>query len=135
MAGENSNLGSVMESMFKGMDYFFGSKTVVGEAIRVDNSTFVLPLVNVSFGLGGGANLKGDTDRCFGGGGMGASLTPSAVLVIQDGSARIINIQEQDKLIHMIEGLPDTVKRVMTALQKNKKVDKAVEEAFDEADV
>ena len=43
-----------VESIFKGMDNFLTTKTVVGEAIHV-NDTLILPLVDVSFGVGAGA--------------------------------------------------------------------------------
>ncbi len=132
---EKMNLGSVMESMFKGMENFFGNKTVVGEPIKVDDDTFILPLANVSFGMGAGANVNSEKDKGLGGGGMGAKMSPAAVLVVQNGHARVINIQEQDKLVHMIEGLPDTFSRILSSLKKGNKVSKAAEEAFDNMQV
>ena len=53
MAAEN-NFQSTVESLFKGMDSFITTKTVVGEAITVGD-TIILPLVDVSFGVGAGA--------------------------------------------------------------------------------
>ena len=49
MAAEN-NFQSTVESLFKGMDSFITTKTVVGEAITVGD-TIILPLVDVSFGV------------------------------------------------------------------------------------
>ena len=46
-----------VESLFKGMDNFLTTKTVVGEAIHV-NDTLILPLVDVSFGVHGARNIK-----------------------------------------------------------------------------
>ena len=135
MATENKNLGTIMESMFKGMDYYFGTKSVVGDPIKLDDKTFVVPLVDVSFGVGAGAGLSDKNNRNIGGGGMGATMKPSAVLVVQDGVARIINIQEQDKMVHFIEGLPDTVRKVLSFLKRNDQVDEAVEEAFDDMEI
>ena len=48
---ENSNFRSTVESLFKGMDSFISSKTVVGDAIHIGD-TIILPLVDVSFGVG-----------------------------------------------------------------------------------
>ena len=40
-----------VNSLFKGMDSFISAKTVVGEAIHVGD-TIILPLMDVSFGVG-----------------------------------------------------------------------------------
>ena len=50
MASENNNFQSTVESLFKGMDSFITTKTVVGDAITVGD-TIILPLVDVTFGL------------------------------------------------------------------------------------
>ena len=47
---ENSFQNTV-EALFKGMDSFITTKTVVGDAITVGD-TIILPLVDVSFGVG-----------------------------------------------------------------------------------
>ena len=53
MANEN-NFKETVNSLFKGMDSFISAKTVVGDAIHVGD-TIILPLVDVSFGVGAGA--------------------------------------------------------------------------------
>ena len=45
----NNSFEKTVESLFKGMDSFITSKTVVGDAIYL-NDTIILPLVDVSFG-------------------------------------------------------------------------------------
>ena len=45
---------STVSALFKGMDSFITTKTVVGEAIHIDD-TIILPLVDVSFRSGGGS--------------------------------------------------------------------------------
>ena len=64
MASEN-NFQSTVESLFKGMDSFITTKTVVGDAITVGD-TILLPLVDVSFGVGAGA-FSGDKKNNGGG--------------------------------------------------------------------
>ena len=54
MASENNNFQSTVESLFKGMDSFISTKTVVGDTITVGD-TIILPLVDVTFGVGAGA--------------------------------------------------------------------------------
>ena len=70
MAAEN-NFQSTVESLFKGMDSFITTKTVVGEAITVGD-TIILPLVDVSFGVGAGAFSEEKKNN--GGGGMGGKI-------------------------------------------------------------
>ena len=65
MENEN-NFKETVNSLFKGMDGFVAAKTVVGDAIHVGD-TIILPLVDVSFGVGAGA-FAGDKKNNGGGG-------------------------------------------------------------------
>ena len=47
----NANVGS----LFQGMEGFITGKTVVGDAVKFDDGTIILPLVDVSFGVAAGA--------------------------------------------------------------------------------
>ena len=82
-----NNFDSTVASLFKGMDAFISAKTVVGDAVTVKD-TIILPLVDVSFGVGAGA-FAGDKKNNAGGG-MTGKVTPSAVLVIQNGANLLI---------------------------------------------
>ncbi len=124
---------STVESLFKGMDGFITTKTVVGDAVRFDDGTIILPLVEVSFGVGAGAfNSNGKNNA---GGGMGGKITPSSVLVIQNGSARLVNVKNQDtvtKVIDMVPDLIDKFKKDSKTKEAEKQVDaQAVEIAKD----
>lgn len=77
---ENNTFRNTVESLFKGMDSFITTKTVVGDAVHIGD-TIILPLVDVSFGVGAGAFIQDKKNN--GAGGMGGKITPSAVLVIQ----------------------------------------------------
>ena len=85
-----NNFDSTVASLFKGMDAFISAKTVVGDAVTVKD-TIILPLVDVSFGVGAGA-FAGDKKNNAGGG-MTGKVTPSAVLVIQNGATKLVNIK------------------------------------------
>lgn len=107
MASENS-FQSTVESLFKGMDSFLSTKTVVGEAITVGD-TIILPLVDVSFGVGAGAFSAEKKNN--GGGGMGGKISPSAVLVIANGTTKLVNIRNQDGLTKVLDMVPDFLNR------------------------
>lgn len=107
MANEN-NFKDTVNSLFKGLDTFISAKTVVGEAVHVGD-TIILPLVDVTFGVGAGA-FEGDK-KSNGGGGMTGKMTPSAVLVIQNGTTKLVNIKNQDGLTKVLDMVPDLVDR------------------------
>lgn len=54
MSVNDNTFEKTVESLFKGMDSFITTKTVVGDAIHIGD-TIILPLVDVSFGVGAGA--------------------------------------------------------------------------------
>ena len=56
MENKNNTFDNTVESLFKGMESFITSKTVVGDAITVGD-TIILPLIDVSFGVGAGAEV------------------------------------------------------------------------------
>ena len=107
MANEN-NFKETVNSLFKGMDSFISAKTVVGEAIHVGD-TIILPLMDVSFGVGAGAFSGEKKDN--GGGGMAGKMTPCAVLVIQNGTTKLVNVKNQDGLTKILDMVPDFVDR------------------------
>ena len=126
MSGEN-NFKDTVNSLFKGLDAFISAKTVVGEAIHVGD-TIILPLVDVSFGVGAGA-FEGDK-KSNGGGGMTGKLTPSAVLVIQNGSTKLVNVKNQDGLTKVLDMVPDFVNKFVGGKQETPEVsEKAMETA------
>lgn len=108
MAADN-NFNSTVESLFKGMDTFLTTKTVVGDAITVGD-TIILPLVDVTFGVGAGA-FSEDNKKNNGGGGMGGKIAPSAVLVIQNGTTKLVNVKNQDGLTKILDMVPDFVNK------------------------
>lgn len=118
----NNNFNETVESLFKGMDSFITTKTVVGDAIRVDDRTTILPLVDVSFGVGAGAYAK-ETQQNNAGGGMGGKITPSAILVITDGQAQLVNVKNQDSINKIIEMVPDIFDKINKGKTKVDDVD------------
>lgn len=123
---------TTVDSLMKGMDGFVSSKTVVGEAIHIGD-TIILPLVDVSFGMGAGAFL-GEKKKNSGGG-VGGKISPSAVLVIQNGSTRMVSVKNQDNISKLLDMVPDFVDKFMKKMdeKKNPEAAAAREEAKKEA--
>ena len=119
-----NNFKNTVESLFHGMDSVISSKTVVGEAIHIGD-TIILPFVDVSFGLGAGAFA--DDKKNKGGGGLGGKLSPSAVLVIQDGKKKLVNIRNQDTITKILDMVPDVIDRFSSGKEKKMTEEDVVE--------
>lgn len=124
-----NNFTGVIESLMKGMNTVLSTKTVVGEATKIDD-TIILPLVDVSFGVGAGAST---VDKKNGGaGGFFGKLTPSAVLVIKNGSTKLVNIKNQDTITKVLDLVPDIVDKFTAPKEELINDEKAVDIAFPE---
>ncbi len=119
-------------SLFKGMDAMLTTKTVVGEPTQIGD-TIILPLVDVNFGVAAGAFAKSGNNSA--GGGMGGKMSPSAVLVIQNGRARMVSVKGEDTVSKIIDMVPDIVDKVTSAISKDKnpEEEEAINKAINEA--
>lgn len=125
-----NNFAQVMESLFKGMDAFLSAKTVVGEATKIGD-IIILPLVDVSFGVGAGASAG--EKKNGGGGGMTGKMSPSAVLVIKpDGSTKLVNVKNQDTMTKILDMIPDVIDKI-TKKKKGADDDVSDDDAIDAA--
>ena len=111
---------ATVESLFKGMDSFITTKTVVGDAVHIGD-TIILPLVDVSFGVGAG--IFTGKDKNNGGGGMGGKVMPSAVLVISGGTTKLVNVKNQDGITKVLDMVPDFVNKFTSKKDKTAEAD------------
>ena len=130
MSEANGNFKATVESLFRGMDGVISSKTVVGEAIHI-NGTIILPLVDVSFGIGAGAFSGEKKEKGIGG--IGGKMSPSAVIVIQNGRTKLVNIKNQDTITKILDMVPDVVDR-FTSGKEEKMTEEDVMEILDSDD-
>ena len=119
----DTSFNSTVESLFKGMDSFITTKTVVGDAVHIGD-TIILPMVDVSFGVAAGAFSQEKKNN--GAGGLGGKIMPSAVLVIQNGTTKLVNIKNQDGITKILDMVPDFVNKFTS---KKKEADQAEETA------
>ncbi|MBQ6105131.1 MAG: GerW family sporulation protein [Lachnospiraceae bacterium] len=140
-----ANVNETVQGLLKGMEGFVTTKSVVGEAIRMDDGTVLLPLVDVTFGVAAGAfnkdakksgDSKSDTLRDRVAGGLGGKLSPNAILVIKDGNTRLITVKDTDTLTRIVDMAPEVITRVKAMFSKkdkdlnidDSKVDEAAQE-------
>ena len=109
----NANVGS----LFHGMEGFITGKTVVGDAVKFDDGTIILPLVDVSFGVAAGAFAEPGKK------GMGGKIQPSAILVIRNGETKLVNVKNQDSITKVLDMVPDLLDKYVPS--KKEKAQKA----------
>ena len=105
-------LNTTVDSLFKGMESFVSTKTVVGEPTKIGD-TIIVPLAEVSFGVAAGAVVENNKNN--GAGGMGGKIIPSAVLIISNGSTRLVNVKNQDAITKVLDMVPDLLDRFAPA--------------------
>ena len=128
----DSKYNSIMQSLMGGMNSFLSTKTVVGEPIVVKD-TIIVPMMDVSFGVGMGA---GSNEKCDKGcGGVGVKMSPSAVLIISNGSTRLISVNNQDSISKILDMVPDLVNKFTVPAEdadpEKLSNEEAIEAAFD----
>ncbi|ETP73354.1 hypothetical protein UYO_0578 [Lachnospiraceae bacterium JC7] len=112
MADKN-NVTEILDTLFQGMEGFVNSKTVVGEPVKVGDATLI-PLIEVSCGMGAGgfAKPKDNTNNDGGAGALSSKITPTAILIIQNGNSKLINVKNQDMMTKLLDMLPDAIDKI-----------------------
>ena len=105
---KESNIRETVSSLFQGLDSLVSAKTVVGDAIKLGDTT-IIPLMDVSFGIGAGA--FGGERKNNDGGGLGGKMTPCALLVISNGNTKLVNVKNQGSLNKILDMVPDLVNK------------------------
>ena len=133
----DNSFNNTVESLFKGMDSFITTKTVVGDAIHIGD-TIILPLVDVSFGVAAGAFSQEKKNN--GAGGMGGKINPVVgseqggvrpVLVIQNGVTKLVNIKNQDGMTKILDMVPDFINKFTSGKDTDDIIDDVVSDDTD----
>ena len=128
---KKNSFNKVLESLMEGANGVLTSKTVVGEPITIGD-TIIIPLSDVSIGVGAGSN--GAERKDSGMGGFSAKMTPSAVLVVKDDMTKVVNVKDQTTLTHIMDMVPEIIDRIRNRNREMIPDDKAVSAAFPEKD-
>ena len=89
----SKDFNEAVDVLFHKVDDLVSTKTVVGDAIVVGDMT-LLPLIDVAVGAGVGAKESANAA-----GGMGARITPSAILMIRPDGVQLINVKHPESSI------------------------------------
>ena len=115
------NFENAVGALMNSLENYVSTKTIVGEPIQYKDIV-VFPMADVSFGVAAGAFNKDTKNNKTGG--AGAKITPSAVLIIQNGSSKVVNIKDKDSVNKLIEIIPDLLNKLFDHAEgKSKKSD------------
>lgn len=120
-----STVNENLKALFSKMEDFVSTKTVVGEPVHFGD-VIIVPLVDVTFGMATGVGGDTATKSGTGGGGAGAKMVPSAVIVIVDGTVQLVNVKNQNsvnKLVDMVPGILSKLNLGGLFDKKDKKTD------------
>jgi len=105
------NVNQNLEALCDKLGEFVSTKTVVGEAITIGDIVLI-PLIEVAFGMGAGGNSDTTSKKGGEAGGLGAKITPNAVIAIIDGNVQLINIKNQDAVNKLVDMVPGVVSKL-----------------------
>ena len=94
------------------------------------NDAVIIPLVDVTCGMAAGSFAQASKDNS--GGGMSAKMTPAAVLIIQNGVTKLVNVRNQDAISKILDMVPDLIHRFTgkdeVSVEATQKAEKMAEE-------
>lgn len=105
---------SLVKTTLGQIEKVLGSKTVIGEPIKIGDTTLI-PLLSVGFGFGGAAGTDSKKSEGSGGGGAaGGGIKPIAIIVIDQNGARIEAIKGgmASALERLGENMPDAISKI-----------------------
>lgn len=123
MAG-NFSFNESMNTIFEKLENFLKTKTVVGEPLKIGDTTIV-PFINLQFGIGTGGGTGTDgkgNNGDGGGGGTAAKISPTAVLVIQGDKFEMLPIKKFGGIDKLLDMVPDIIEKI------NEKKEEKIEE-------
>ena len=107
------------------------SGIIIGDPIKADEATTIIPVSRVTFGFAAGGSDVGASasKQMFGGGsGAGVSVTPVAFLVVSGGNVRTVQLLDKaSTLDNAIAALPELIQKLMAGFKEGKEAKKAAE--------
>ena len=100
------NLSNNLDTLFNKMESIISTRTVVGQPIHLDG-VIIVPLIEVAFGVGAGvSDARDEKGSENGGAGLGGKITPTAVLVVIDGTVQLVSVKNEDSIKKLIDLVP-----------------------------
>jgi uncharacterized spore protein YtfJ len=109
-----------LETIFENFKNMIKVETVVGEAVHIGDA-ILIPFVDVTFGFGSGSlDGKSETGHSSNGGGGGAKLEPTAILVIKGDRVEMFSIKKGGYQASAFEKLLTMAPEIIDKMKKDK---------------
>lgn len=111
-----------MQAAMQSLQAMVDVNTVVGDAVETKGGAVIVPVSQVSFGFAAGGGEYGSERQAgaplpFGGGsGAGVSVRPVGFLVVQQGSVRLLPVDQRAAVERLLDVAPELLDRLLTAL-------------------
>jgi len=122
-------LPDIIATAMEKLQALIDTNTVIGNPIKLDDGTTLIPITKVTYGVaGGGTDFTTKTQKSgsanpFGGGaGANVSIMPVAFLVVKDGITRMIPVAEpaSTTVDRVIEKVPEFTDKIMNFIAEQK---------------
>ena len=104
----------LFDTLFERLEKFIRTETVVGEPMQIGEVTMV-PIISVSFGVGGGEGGGKDNkgnDGSGTGGGVGCKITPNAMLLVKNDEVSVVPLTSRGSLEKIVEMVPEIIAKI-----------------------
>ncbi len=108
----SKSVNEALAALLGNVEGVLNSKSVIGEPVQFGKN-IIIPLVEVGFGAGAGGSdaTRDNGDVETAGGGMGASIKPTAVLVVNDDGVQLVDVKNKDSVNKVIDMLPGIISK------------------------
>lgn len=117
----------LMDVAIKRISEMADGNTTIGEPIKMENGTIILPISKISLGFAsGGSDIPGKVvqEKFGGAAGAGLSLVPVGFLVCNGSDIRLLQLADTSNSVdRLLSMMPDMIDKVQGFFDKDKSVD------------
>ena len=124
---QNHPIQGLMDTTMEKIRQLIDVNTIIGNPITTPDGTTIVPVSKVSYGFAsGGSDIPSKNainKQIFGGGsGAGVSITPIAFIVVNQGDAKILRIDNDNTTADKIaDAVPQVIDTISGLFKKDKK--------------
>lgn len=124
---QNHPIQGLMDTTMEKIRQLIDVNTIIGNPITTPDGTTIVPVSKVSYGFAsGGSDIPSKNainKQVFGGGsGAGVSITPIAFIVVNQGDAKILRVDNDNTTADKIaDAVPQVIDTISGLFKKDKK--------------
>lgn len=112
---------NLMLTAMTSLENMIDVNTIVGDTVKSDDGTLIIPVSKVSFGFAAGGSefnsnklnkFSENGNLPFGGGsGAGVNISPMAFLVVKDGMVKLLTMDSTGHVDRLVEMIPNIIEK------------------------